>query len=369
MAKVLKINEGVTEGITSLLRTLLEEKKIRAVLTLIKEDPSGNVTYSLITDPEKLKDAVPFYPLMPQNAGKLLSRITLIEPFSDTVAVVLRPCELRAFVELIKRMQGSLINVVTISYACPGVYPLKMFAQGEVENQLSDYWSSVSREEPVSGIRQTCKSCEYFMPMGADITVAIAGEENIDDGCRLFINTGKAAELVEGIQGEYEEMELESEKITQILGFRKKQKEELIKETEGILSGLDGLVEVFATCIGCHGCREVCPICYCQLCEFDSERSEYRPENYETELRKRGGIRVPPGTLAFQIGRMVHMGISCVGCGMCSDVCPADIPVSSIFIKAGESAQKLFDYIPGRNIEEEIPITTFEEKELSEVED
>ncbi len=63
------------------------------------------------------------------------------------------------------------------------------------------------------------------------------------------------------------------------------------------------------------------------------------------------------------------MGISCVGCGMCSDVCPADIPVSSIFMKVGESVQKMFNYLPGRDVEEDIPITTFEEQELEEVED
>ena len=51
MAQVLKINKGVTEGVTSLLRTLLEEKKVRAVLTLMQESPSGNVTYGMITGP------------------------------------------------------------------------------------------------------------------------------------------------------------------------------------------------------------------------------------------------------------------------------------------------------------------------------
>ena len=78
---------------------------------------------------------------------------------------------------------------------------------------------------------------------------------------------------------------------------------------------------------------------------------------------------MPPNTVTFQMGRLAHMAISCVGCGMCSDVCPADIPVSNIFSKVGESVQKMFDYLPGRDVNESIPITTFEEQELEEMED
>lgn len=369
MARVLKINEGITEGVKKLLRHLLEEKKVRAVLTLRREEQSGTVSYCLITDSEKIKEAVPLYPVMPNNAGKLLSVITSKEPFSEPVAVVLRPCEIRAFVELVKRRQGSMDNVVTISSICTGVYPLKRFAREEIDKQLDNYFSAASGEEPVPGIRDTCRACEYFLPTGADIIVAVAGEKNIDSECKLFIITEKGAELVEGLEGEREEAELETEKTALIRSRRHEEKEKLYGEIKELLSGLDGIVEVFSSCTGCHGCSAVCPICYCRLCEFDSLRSEYKPETYETELHKRGGVRIPPGTVTFHIGRLSHIAISCVGCGMCSDVCPADIPVAGIFTKVGDSVQKLFQYIPGRDSAENIPITTFEELELSEVED
>jgi len=87
------------------------------------------------------------------------------------------------------------------------------------------------------------------------------------------------------------------------------------------------------------------------------------------ELKKRGGLRVPPGIVYFQIGRLDHITISCVGCGACEDVCPVDVPLSIIFKKVGESVQKMFDYVPGKNVEEEIPLVTFEEEEFTEVED
>lgn len=366
MANVLNIQKEITEGLKELLRYFLQEKKVHAVLSLKKGDSSGAVNYSLISDPEKLKDAVPLYPLMPNNAAKLLSRMTMREPLKEPVAVVLRPCELRAFVELVKRQQGSLENVVTISSICSGVYPIKMLTEGKVDNLLADYWSAASKGERIEEIRDTCRSCEYFIPENADLIVTNASD---DPTWTVFLNTEKGIEMAEEFQGEPGEAELETERIIRIRDFRQKEREQFVQEMTKLFSGLEGVVEMFAPCISCHGCRSICPICYCRLCEFDSRLNEYTPLNYETELRKRGGVRVPPNTATFHIGRLVHMGISCVGCGMCSDVCPVDIPVAKVFKKVGESTQQMFDYVPGRDAKEPIPLTTFEEQELAEVED
>ena len=369
MTTTLKVNQGVRTAIKDFLRYLLEEKKVRAVFTLRKQDSSDAVSYSLITDPEKLKEATPFYPVMPGNAGRLLSKTTLNGSFKDPVAAVLRPCELRAFVELVKRQQGDATNIVTISSICAGVYPLKVSVQEESDKQVDGYWSAISKGELPPDIRDSCRICEHPVPMGADIVVAVTGEEGTDSKCTFLLNSEKGAELAEGMPGEIEEVDLEVKEPEQIRSFREKQRNKLAAELEESVSGLEGVIEAFASCTSCHGCSAVCPICYCQLCEFDSLRSEFKPQNYETELRKRGGIRVPPGTLAFHIGRLAHMAISCVGCGMCSDVCPVDIPISSIFWKVGKGVQEVFDYVPGRDVEEAIPIATFEEDELCEVED
>ena len=79
-------------------------------------------------------------------------------------------------------------------------------------------------------------------------------------------------------------------------------------------------------------------------------------------------MRVPPNTIYYHLGRLTHVALSCVGCGSCEDVCPADIPLSIIYKKVGEAVQRMFDYLPGRDVEEEIPLKTFELQELSDVE-
>ena len=44
------------------------------------------------------------------------------------------------------------------------------------------------------------------------------------------------------------------------------------------------------------------------------------------------------------------------------------IPVAQVFTLVGDRNQKAFDYVPGRGVDEPLPLTTFEEKEFLEVE-
>jgi len=369
MTKTLKINKSAEQGILEVLKFLLEKDKVKGVFTLKKISNDGALAYSLITKPDELKDAVPFYPLMPTNAGKLLSRFTLKGSTNKPVAAVVKPCELRAFIELVKREQGSVENIFFISSTCGGVYPLEMAADGTIEKNLLKYWDAVKKSEIPAELRSACKGCEEFKPYNADITVDLLGNSDINNQCSISLNTKKGEEFTKDMKGEFLEKEPDKEKLDKFRVKREAEKKKLFEEIEAKTKGLDGLIEIFGKCIGCHGCSKVCPICYCKLCEFESSDSEYTPSNYETELTKRGGLRVPPNTIYYQLGRLTHVSISCVGCGACEDVCPVDIPLSIIFKKVSESVQKIFEYIPGKNLEEQLPLVTFEKEEFAEIEE
>lgn len=369
MTKALRINKNAEKGVQEFLRFLLQNDKVSGVFTLKKINKDGDVAYSLVTNPDDINDAVPFYPLMPVNAGKLLSRFTLKGSPKKPVVAILKPCELRGFVELIKREQGSFENLFIISSTCGGVYPLKMAVNKNVEKNLTNYWDTVKKGEISNDLRSACKGCDEFVPYVADMTVDLLGRNDINKQCLIFLNTKKGMELAKDAKGELLEKELDNKKLDKIRDKRQKEKKILFDELETKMNGMDGLIEIFGKCISCHGCSKVCPICYCKLCEFESPDVEYGPSKYESELRKREGIRVPPGTLFYQIGRLTHISVSCVGCGQCEDVCPVDIPVSIIFMKVGESVQKMFDYIPGKNVDEDIPLVTFEKEEFTEIEE
>jgi formate dehydrogenase subunit beta len=389
--KGLKINKGAEETMRALLRSLLESGRVSGVLALGRTgDADGGVAYSLFTDPEAFRAdgvALPLLPFMPSNAGGLLSRLTLKGPPAKPVAAVIKPCELRAFIELVKLNQGSLDNLLLISSTCGGVYPLDVGVNGELEERLPHYWEAVEHGELDDKVRPTCLACTHFVPENADITVALMGEADIDAQCTLYLNTEKGAAFVEGVaslpsdvdgvaslpssEGGWEGLqashlsdELETEAIQRSHSQRQVHREELFA---GVEVGLKGMIHTFGRCIGCHACKTVCPICYCRMCYFDSQGCEHSPEFYEGELERKGGVRVPSNTVFFQLGRLAHMSVSCVGCGMCTDVCPADIPVSTIFSKVGVAVQALFDYQPGRDVTEELPLRTFEEEELAQV--
>jgi formate dehydrogenase subunit beta len=52
---------------------------------------------------------------------------------------------------------------------------------------------------------------------------------------------------------------------------------------------------------------------------------------------------------------------------MCESACPSDIPLTTIFRAVGQEVQATFDYLPGRSLEDELPLATFKEDELTEL--
>jgi formate dehydrogenase subunit beta len=95
---------------------------------------------------------------------------------------------------------------------------------------------------------------------------------------------------------------------------------------------------------------------------FDAEAYKY--------LRKaehKGLFKLPNDSLLFQLGRMNHMILSCVECGLCEQACPNNIPLMDIFIIVAENAQKEFEYHPGKDVKDKIPMIVYREDEFSEI--
>ncbi|MHC4312772.1 MAG: 4Fe-4S dicluster domain-containing protein, partial [Planctomycetota bacterium] len=119
----------------------------------------------------------------------------------------------------------------------------------------------------------------------------------------------------------------------------------------------------------CRNCRAVCPICYCKQCVFDGNVFEYPLEKYLNWSGKKGVLPVPPDKLLFHLTRMSHVATSCVACGQCEAACPSGIPLGRIYQKISTAAQEALGYEAGQSLDEELPLTTFREDELSVVED
>jgi formate dehydrogenase subunit beta len=366
MAKAISIGAGgANAAARDLLKALLASGKVRAVMTLVETGPAGEMNYELVADAAALDDASPLYPLMPANAGGLLSRLTILEGFEEPVAAFLRPCELRAFVELGKLNQIETDNLLLISTTCGGVYPLRASLNGGLADALPAYWEALASGEAVEGLRPTCSACEHFAPFGADLVLAAVGSGA--GKAAVVANTPRGEEALEGLEGAEAEASVETAGVKSLRAAREAARAELFANEPLAAPGLEGLVALFGRCVGCRSCRSVCPICCCEICYFDAATTEPTARTFEVHLKRKAGTRVPPDTLLFHLGRLTHMSASCVGCGMCADACPVYIPVATLFAKVGAQTQALFEYVPGKDPEEELPLKRFEEDELVEV--
>jgi formate dehydrogenase subunit beta len=359
----IKLDMSAHEGAVAFLSRLLAKGKISAVLTPRRDPETGSYDIGLVTEEAGLRNAVPVDPVMIANAGQILSSLT---PPAKPIAAVLKPCELRGFIERVKREQGSMENLLTISYTCGGVFGLDTVIKDNFADSIPGYFKQIASGGIVEGTRETCRACEYFVPSNADVMISIAADPASTSSCNIYLNSERARELAGELDGTVSDDDFDTALTLRLAAGRKAEKEKLFESLAGS-GGLDGLIEVFGKCVGCHGCSRVCPICYCLLCDFESRSFDYDFPYFEKELAEKKALRLPPDTIFFHLGRMTHMSFSCVGCGLCSDVCPVGIPVASMFKRVGEHTASLFDYVAGRDVEESIPVMVFKEEEFNEL--
>ncbi len=371
MAKsyALEVKEGVQATLAAFFKYLLQKKMVDALLIPQRLPSGGNVVQSLVTSVDMLRNVDPLAPVMPVNSAHIVSELTKVGSSQKKVGVVLRPCELRAVVELVKLKQASLQNLVLIGVDCFGTYSVTDYAKSVREGSggTEAFLGRVKRGESDPLLREACQVCEYPSPLYADIVIGLIGMD-WDKGILLQATTTEGEKILEGLGLKAEDKVGGREAaIARLISERTKKRDELFERVLQESHGLEKLLSVFSICIGCHNCRDVCPICYCKECFFDSPTFEWEADKYLGWASRRGALRMPTDTLLFHLTRLNHMVASCVGCGMCQEACPNDVPVFSIFRTVGDRVQKLFSYVPGKSLEDQLPLATFKEAELEEV--
>jgi ferredoxin len=261
-------------------------------------------------------------PLCVQNLSKYVLRGKDLE---GKVGVLVKGCDARAIVELVKQNQIEREKVVVVGVPCQGqVDPRKL------GRELGAALEQVSRVEDAGD--------EFLVTVGKE-SRKVAKEDVLLDKCfhcrhplafDYDFTLGDVVPFeIEAEEPEYAAVEeLESLPLEERRAFWQKQ---------------------FGRCIRCNACREVCYACYCEECLFDRkvprwlDRPPLLPEN---EL--------------YHLIRAVHLAGRCIDCGECERVCPMNIPLSRLYKKVQKDVAELFDYEAGMEIETVPPLVNFE---------
>lgn len=361
-----QVNNGDTLGaVRDLLRALLDKKIVDALLVPL-EGACGSVMPALVKNVMRLDHANQFAPVMAFNSARLVSMLTR-DGAGQKIGAVLRSCEIRALIELVKFNQAKMDALVVIGVDCFGTYAVPEYANTLRESP--DLLQQVLTRARIGDLdaftfRNACAMCEHPTPSHADIAIGFIG---VDNAKALVVEMRDDLAQQMEMRADTAYDEARARVLANLVAARTTRRDATLTHFREEMRSNGGMASYFANCMECTNCMNACPICYCKECFFRTANAEHAPCELLRSAERQGTIPMPPDALLFQLTRLNHMATSCVGCGMCEAACPHDIPLTAMFRAVGARVQRIFDYEPGRDIAEKPPFMTFKQDELLEL--
>lgn len=352
--------------IRDLFKASLEGKIVDGFVTFTEKKVGGGmqaISIEVATDPSNLDQKL-FSQYLAGGLPRLLSIPKIIQNqlagcFDKKVAVVARPCDVRALIELSKRNQVALGNLFVIGLECPGTVPIldllgavkkrgvdpskiESLTMTPAEVTVNDGTEKLSLKigQDVK-LRESCTRCNNREPIVSDITLSAWGKDLSNSGMVLLepkTEKGKSCLKVAQARGlvtntsqlTKEEIEQRESLVSEI---EKQATEKLIKENMEFtrLIGeqrFKAFKDMFEPCTKCGLCVRACPVCWCKDCIL---------------LKKIKTI----DQLLLHTTRLIHMADTCVNCGKCDENCPKGIQLSKIYYGLACELGKSTGYKPG----------------------
>jgi formate dehydrogenase subunit beta len=362
---------GALGAVRDVLSALMATGRLRGVLVMMATHDGRSVQPALVTNADRLQHADPLLPVMPIHMARMASLISLHggngAPSEAKIAIVARPCELRGLIELAKLNQLRADDFFTIGIDCVGTLEASAWkrwidADPEARARCESALRAGSLEAPAEAYRHACTICETPVPWAADLAIHLVGVEN---GLLL---EARDADCLPPSLAAGEDIRGRSDVVERLVGMRRDARglalDAMQVRMQASSDGIAGLLVEFETCQRCHNCTVACPICYCKECLFRTDTFQHEPRRYFGWAERKGAARLPGDTVTFQLTRLSHVTTSCVGCGMCTSACPADLPVDLLFQTVARRTQAMFDYVAGRSLDDPLPPATFDRKEF-----
>ena len=372
-------------AVTTIMKYLLEEGIVDAVVAVEKSWDIYDAKPILITKPEDVIKSAGSLHCGTLNLAKFVSKY--LDGARDMkIAVTCKPCDAMTLKELMRKGKVIEDNVIMIGVNCGGTMPpvptIKMIkdvyemdpadivkeeiSKGKLIMETKDGeekgFSIDELEEDGMGRRENCQRCIMNIPTNADLALGNWGVIGPLAGKATFVEvcSEKGADIFAkvvdaGLVKTEAPIEKGVEIRAKIDGIMVKQ---AMKQREKDFAGTSGdILEVFAEykedfsrCMKCYGCREACPLCYCDDCCLEAEGPEWVPGGYT------------PAAPFFHLTRMVHMVDACTNCGQCSEVCPCEIPVAKVWATVNNKVRDIFGYYSGVDNDVPLPFTEYDKK-------
>jgi formate dehydrogenase subunit beta len=245
------------------------------------------------------------------------------------IGLMVKGCDLRSVVALIKEKQAFRDHLVLIGVPCQGMIDTRKVeaairAQTSCwqDTEIQDYQeqggilSLTTRSGKTYTFQKTeilqaaCLDCRYPMPEGTDFLVEGTARQPGDGGYQNIqeFETKTAQERWEYFQQE------------------------------------------MTKCIRCTACRQACPTCWCKECFAD-----------QMDLKWIGVSTNISDAMIFHLIRIFHQAGRCVECDACYRACPMEVDLRTFTKKIGKDVEELFGFFPDFNGETIPPISTFKE--------
>ena len=371
MAKSAKLSfkkDEMNQELSVFFKGMLENGAVDAVLVPMAQNKKG-VRLTLITSADHTARVDPFAPIAAVSGAKIASSLTS-RPSGRKVAMVLRPCEIRAVVELAKLKQVNLDDVLLIGMDCLGRYENTDFAKFQEQGGTSESFLENARAGKTAmadfDITSACKICEFPTADTVDMKLGAIGAGNGAVFVEAVTEKGEQALEKSGLKSG-EVPAGRDEAVKKLAAARAEARDKQFAEFRAEVNSFEALADKVAGCVNCYNCRVACPVCYCKECVFITDTFRHNGDQFMMWADQSGMLKMPNDTLFFHLTRMTHMSLYCVGCGQCTSACPNDIDLMPMFRACADKTQTRFNYQAGRSVDEEQPLAGFKSDELFEV--
>jgi formate dehydrogenase subunit beta len=339
--RIITVSEGNTLGAVQAFMSSLLSRNLVDALFVPQTAADSTVSAALVSNPDAVKRSNPFAPIMVANAAKQVAEATMKQP-DRHIGAVLRPCEIRALVELAKRGRANLADLTVVGIDCLGTfapfdYMRKMLTAGSATEMAMQCMRVAEEGEIACQTRTACQMCERPAPRGADVTLGFIGVDATRELLVIAADESADARLKLGEVTWREATEREVVKreatLTNIIAKHNTFSERELARLEMSFGGLAGALTTLATCTECRSCLQACPL-------YDGELDD------------------PTLSLVGQLGAVSKWLVSCSGCGMCEESCPNNVPLATVARALSRPLRAKFGYTPGRSVNEKLPWAT-----------